>query len=330
MGGQSAQTQDTKQNATNSATTDQTSLTQALQQSLSNTLANQMQATNQTNNQATTAATNQANNQFTNAATNQANNQATNQLQQTGQAQTSTTNPWEAALPTVSGLMGQLNPLIGTSGTTPGMDSAFAALQNNFAQGNPYAAKIGDVTSNLLGGGGATNQAGPVNQNYQDYAKRLTPTANGANIGANSGLLPYLDNIRTDVTNQVNPMFAAAGRDFSGANMQALGRGISQGQAPVIAGQYNTDVANSRSAADSLYGAGNTTAGINMGMGQQALGNQQAGIGNVPGALDAGNYGANQTLALEQLKQQIPEKNLGLLAQIGVPGTYPLRIYERR
>ena len=71
-------------------------------------------------------------------------------------------------------------------------------------------------------------------------------------LRANSGLKPYLDSIAADTTQQVNGMFAGAGRDFSGMNMQTLARGIMQGQAPVVAQQYNQDKQNQIGAANAL------------------------------------------------------------------------------
>jgi hypothetical protein len=87
----------------------------------------------------------------------------------------------------------------------------------------------------------------------------------------------------------------------------------------VIAGQYNQDVANQLSAANSLYGAQNSTSGLLAGLNQQGLANQQQGVASSQDALNAQNYTPQQQLALAQLTQSIPAQNLALLAQIGVP-----------
>jgi hypothetical protein len=138
-------------------------------------------------------------------------------------------------------------------------------------------------------------------------------------VGNNPALQAQLDQIASDTTNQVNGQFAAAGRDMSGMNQQTLARGIAQGEAPVIAGQYNQDVANQLSAANSLYGAQNSTSGLLSGLTQQGLANQLQGVTSSQDALNAQNYTPQQQLALAQLAQQIPAQNLSLLAQIGVP-----------
>jgi Chaperone of endosialidase len=99
----------------------------------------------------------------------------------------------------------------------------------------------------------------------------------------------------------------------------AYGRGVAAGEAPVIAAQYNQDVANRINAANALYSAGNTTAGTLSGMQQNYLGNQGQGVAAAQSALDAQNYGANATLAAEAQRRGIPVQALSLLAQIGVP-----------
>lgn len=235
------------------------------------------------------------------------------------QTQQSESNPWAAAVPSVQGILGKLDPLVQNSGLSQTSLSAIDQLQQNAGQGNPFAGQINSFTSNLLNGGGANGQAGNVQGNYDTFKSQLTPYANGSMIGNNPALKAQLDQIMADVGNSVNGQFAAAGRDMSGANQQAYGRGVAAGVAPVLANQYNQDVANQFNAANALYGGGNTTAGIMSGMNQQDLANRQQGVTNSQDALDAKNYGATQTLNLEQLKQQLPAQTLGLLAQIGVP-----------
>lgn len=237
------------------------------------------------------------------------------------QTQSSTTNPWEPAQGALKGILGQLDPLIANSGLSSASTGAINQLQSSANAGNPYAPKIDAFTTDLLNGGGATNQAGAVNQNYQDYYKATNPLASNTNYDPmqTPGLADALATLKSDITGSVNGQFAAAGRDLSGANQGALSRGLTQGLAPVIVDQYNRNVQNQQGAAGNLYSAGNTNAGILSGMQQQGLTNQQQGVTNSADALAAKNYGATQTLNLEQLKQSLPAQTLGLLAQIGVP-----------
>lgn len=237
----------------------------------------------------------------------------------TSQTQTSKTAPWEPAQPFLNGILGQLQSNLGNAGVTANENNALNTIVSNAQNATQFAPQIQSFANELLQGGGALDQAGNVNQNFLDYQRRLAPTADGTQIGANSGLKPYLDTILSDVTDSVNGQFAAAGRDFSGMNQQALSRGYAQGAAPVIAAQYNTDVANQRGAADALYGAGNTNAGILSGLQQQSLANKGAGVSATGQLLDAQNVGANAILAAEAQRRGIPVQAMGLLAQIGVP-----------
>jgi hypothetical protein len=99
----------------------------------------------------------------------------------------------------------------------------------------------------------------------------------------------------------------------------AYGRGVAAAQAPVIAAQYNQDVANKLAAANALYNAGNTTANTLTQMQQSNLANRGQGVTAAQSALDARNYGASATLAEEAQRRGIPVQALSLLTQIGVP-----------
>jgi hypothetical protein len=235
------------------------------------------------------------------------------------QTQQSQTTPWQAAQPMLQGILGQLGPLVQNSGLNPAESGAINQLSQNAAQGNPYASQIGAFAGNLLGGGGATAQAPGLQGGLSALQSQLSPYASGSMVGNNPALQAQLNQIASDTTNQVNSQFAAAGRDGSGMNQQTLARGIAQGEAPVIAAQYNQDVANQLGAANSLYGAQNTTSGLLAGLTQQGLANQLQGVTSSQDALNAQNYTPQQQLALAQLTQSIPAQNLALLAQIGVP-----------
>src|ERR1700761_6891209 len=235
------------------------------------------------------------------------------------QAQQSQSSPWEASQPMLQGILGQLNPLVQNSGLNSTESGAISQLSQNAAQGNPYTSQISGLATSLLSGGNATAQAPNLQSGLSTLQSQLTPYANGSMIGNNPALQAQLDQIATDTSNQVNGQFAAAGRDGSGMTQQALARGIAQGEAPVIASQYNQDVANQMNAANALYGAQNTTSGLLSGLTQQSLANQLQGVTSSQDAINAMNYTPQQQLALAQLAQSIPAQNLSLLAQIGVP-----------
>lgn len=235
--------------------------------------------------------------------------------------QSSSTQPWAAAMPTINGLFGQVNNQLNATGLSGNESNALDTLTANAQQGNPYAGLIGNYATNLLQGGGATDQSGNLNSNYQRYVAQTNPLASNTNYDPYStpGFKDAINTMTNDITSGVNGSFAAAGRDFSGANQQALSRGLSQGLAPTIASQYNQNVQNQQGAAGNLYNAGNTTSGLLTGLQQQSLANKGAGVTAASTALDAQNYGANQQLAIEAQRRGIPMQALGLLAQIGIP-----------
>lgn len=235
------------------------------------------------------------------------------------QTQQSQTAPWVAAQPALQTMLGQINTGLANTGLTPPERAALDTLGGNAAKGNPYADQIAGYATSMLNGGGAMTQAGNVQDNLSAYRSALTPYANGSMIGNNPALMARLAQMRADIGNDVNGQFAAAGREFSGANSMAYGRGVAAAEAPVIAAQYNQDVANQLAASGALYNAGNTTANTLSQMQQADLTNRGQGVTAAQSALDARNYGANATLAEEALRRGIPVQALSLLAQIGVP-----------
>lgn len=225
------------------------------------------------------------------------------------QSQTSSTAPWSAATPALNGILGGINGLAPSAGLNATQQGAINQLVSNAQAGNPYAGGIASGASALLGGGGATANNGAITQNLASYRGLLAPYASGSMVGNNSALQSQLATAASDATNQIDGAFAAAGRDLSPGNSQALARGITQAQAPIIAGQYNQDVANQLAAANSLYGAGNTTYGLLNANQAQANSNIQNGAGLASTALAAQNYAPNAVLNAEQQAFSIPAAN---------------------
>ncbi len=238
----------------------------------------------------------------------------------TEKTQSSQTQPWAPAQPLLGGLLGKLGGALDTTGLNSTESSALSGLETNARAGNPWAPQIGGLASDLLSGGGP-DRTGLVSGAYDAYKTALTPFARGdyVNPASNPALRGYLDTIRNDVTGSVNGMFAGAGRDLSGANLQTLSRGIAQGEAPVLADAYNTATNNQMSAIDKLYGAGGSTAGLLSNLDQTALANRQAGVGVSDAALGAQNYGSNQLLAVEAMRRGIPLDALQKIAAMGIP-----------
>jgi hypothetical protein len=236
--------------------------------------------------------------------------------------QNSTTAPWEAAQPALQGILSQLQGNLANTGLTGAENNALTGSTNNaYNWTSQFAPTINSYAKDLLAGGGATDQAGNINANYQRYVDQTNPLASNTNYNPydTPGFKDALSTTIADITNSTNGQFAAAGRDFSGANSQALGRGILQGVAPTIASQFNQNIQNQQGAAGNLYNAGNTNAGLLAGLQQQKLANQGQGVTAAGQGLDASNAGYTATLQAEAARRGIPVQNLGLLAQIGVP-----------
>lgn len=115
---------------------------------------------------------------------------------------------------------------------------------------------------------------------------------NNLNPYGTPGLSDALGTLTNDITKQVGSTYAGSGRDPSGAGSYAgsLGRGLMQGEAPVITQAYQNNVNNLRGAnSDVASTAGNTASGIT----QQQLAQLQAqfqglqGAGALPGLLAA-------------------------------------------
>ena len=68
------------------------------------------------------------------------------------------------------------------------------------------------------------------------------------------GLSTALQGATNTISNGINDQFAAAGRDLSPGNTTALAYGLEQGLAPIITGQYNTNVAQQQNAANKCLG----------------------------------------------------------------------------
>ncbi|WP_050999423.1 hypothetical protein [Bradyrhizobium elkanii] len=236
--------------------------------------------------------------------------------------QSSTTAPWAPTQGLLGNIINQLGTASSNTGLTGAQSGALDTVTNNSnATAGLFGPQQQNYAQSLYNGGGALDQAGAVNQNYQNYYNQTNPLASNTNYNPydTPGFKDAINTATSDITNNINGSFAAAGRDFSGANSQALARGLTQGLAPTIAAQYNQNVQNQQGAAGNLYNAGNTNAGILSSLQQQYLTNQGAGLNAASGGLDLSNAGANATLAAEAQRFGIPIQNLGLLANIGIP-----------
>lgn len=184
----------------------------------------------------------------------------------TEQSQTSQTNPFAPAMPLVNSLISQyggLNP-----GVTANQGGALTSLNNSVSNlpnfGNTGASSV----NNIFSSANSAPQVGMLNNAYSTLQGNLGATASGANLDPYStpGFGDALKTTMDDITNRTKGVYAASGRDPSGAGSfaQSLGRGLTQGVAPTIASQYNQNYGNMVNANNQLFsGAGGTASAIN-------------------------------------------------------------------
>jgi hypothetical protein len=242
------------------------------------------------------------------------------QNQQQNQQQTQTTTPWGPGAATMQGILANLN---GVNPNLTGVEQgALGQLTALGQRGNQFAPQIGGVANTLLSGGGP-DRTGMINDAYSQYQKQLSPYLQSSFLDPRNtpGFGDALSALNSDITGQVNGMFAGAGRDMSGYNQQALARGLSQGEGGLIANQYNQNVAAQQAAAGNLFGAGGTTTGMLSGLDQTRLGNMQAGIGAAGAANEAQQYGPMLQLQAEAQRRGIPLQTLAAQMGIALPAS---------
>jgi len=232
-------------------------------------------------------------------------------------SQQSQTAPWAAAQPQLLGLLANLGHV--DTGVSPQQSAAAGALTNAAGSLPGFAPQITGTASTLLGGG--PSYGGILSGAYGNLQSTLSPYLDPARLDPMStpGFSRALGLLGSNITNQVNDQFAAAGRDLSPGNSQALGLGLAQGEAPVIAGQYNANVGNQLAAANALFGAGNTTASGLTGLSQTQLSNQLQGAslaGQIPGLLTAP---AQAQLAAANTAHGLPLQNLAQYQSLLTP-----------
>jgi len=233
----------------------------------------------------------------------------------TSQTSTSSLAPYDPANPSLQGILGGINNLVPQAGTlSSGQQGAINQVVSN-ANGMPnYNPAINSGTMGLLNGGGAQKNDTGILDNLTGYKTGMSAYTDPNYSTVNSpAVRAALDQVATDTTNNVNGSWAAAGRDGSPGNVQALGRGIAAAEAPIILNQANQDTATRTGALNSIYGAGNTTYGLLNGTQANANTNFTNGVGSVSAGLNAEN--AAPTATINALAQQfnIPASQLQTL-----------------
>lgn len=221
----------------------------------------------------------------------------------------SSSQPWSAATPLLQNILSKYGAM--NTDVTGGQSSALANL-------NASAAGIPNFGSTAAGGvdrlfnTSTAPQVGMLNTGFDTLNKNIGGTASGSELDpyATPGFGDAIGTMSNDITNRVKGVFAGSGRDPSGAGSfaQSLGRGLTQGIAPVIQSQFNTNKGNQMNAAKTLYDASGTTATGITGQEQVPLTNILSGLqgaGMIPGLytapaaaqVGAANAGQNQQFA---------------------------------
>jgi hypothetical protein len=237
----------------------------------------------------------------------------------TAQQSSTKTQPWK---PTIPALNTQIAGITGEQGAykpTANETAALNQITGNAQAGNPYLPQIQGLAGDLLGGG--ENYTDRVKAGFDEYKMAAQPflSPDYLDPSKNQHFNAYTTHLADNAANRVNSMFAGAGRDFSGANMKALGQGITEATLPVYANQYNQNVATQRGMMDNLYNANNQSTGVLSGLDQTAFNNRFQGVNAAESALTAQNYGPESVLRAEAMRRGLPLQNLSQLNSLLLP-----------
>jgi hypothetical protein len=226
------------------------------------------------------------------------------------QQSTTTQNPWATATPLLNNLVG------GYLGVNPAVTGAQAQAGQNLISS---AAGIPNLTpeatksvQNIFG------SAGMLPTTWGQVSGNLSPIAGmSADPYKTPGFSDALNTLTQNITNTVKEGYAASGRSPSGAGSFAgsLGRGLMQGEAPILQDQYNKNIGNIMSANQMLTNAGINTSQAMGGNMMQAL----QGAGLLP-SLAMGPAAAQYQVANQVWGQPIQNLNQILTPAMGLGG----------
>jgi hypothetical protein len=225
---------------------------------------------------------------------------------------TTKTNPWDPAIPTLNKVIGQTDALVGNTGINATESGAFDALTANANAGNPYAANIGGLASDLLGNGERT---GMVRDAYGGLKDSLAPYTNlDTNPYTNEAFTKATGYMSDDIMNRIKSQYAGAGYSPTGVGDfgKTVGEGIARGIAPTWLQGHNDMEARKLGAIEGMYRAGNETAGNLTNMGTQ-------GIGVAQSALQANDSPYTRLLEIESQRRGLPVQNISNIQDLIIP-----------
>jgi len=234
---------------------------------------------------------------------------------------TTTSQPWAPATPALNGILGAVQPLIGNTGLTDSENDALTGLGNIAGAGHAFAPAIGNVATTLLNGGGP-DRTGAVQGAYDTLQGHLGGIASqSVNPYDNAAWKNAIDILSNDIKDKINAQYAGMGYApaASGDYAYQLSRGLAAGLAPSIVDAQNNLTQQRMTAANSLYGAGDTTANTLSGLDQARLASEQAGIGAATSAVAAAEQPYRMQLGIDALRRNIPTQYITQLAGIVDP-----------
>jgi len=226
------------------------------------------------------------------------------------QNSTTTQNPWATATPLLNNLVG------GYLGVNPAVTGAQSQAGQNLIQsagGIPnLTPQATQAVQNIFG------SAGMLPTTWGQVSGNLSPIAGmSANPYQTPGFSDALNTLTQNITSNVKGAYAASGRDPSGAGSFAgsLGRGLMQGEAPILQSQYNQNLGNIMNANQMLSNAGINTSQAMSGNMMSAL----QGAGLLP-SLAMGPAAAQYQAANQVYGQPIQNLNMLTTPAMGLGG----------
>jgi hypothetical protein len=226
-------------------------------------------------------------------------------------------DPWGPTMPYLQDFLKEMGAVGGT-GLTPDQKASLEYLKGNAFQGNPWDVQQAGLANQLYS---AEDRTGIVGDAYSNLQSQLGDYASGKYLDpmSNPQMQAMLQQVGDDAANRVNAQFAGAGRDLSGANQMAVGRGVTQAQLPLLMDQYNRAQQQQFDAAKTLYGAGQSTATTQGGLDAQRFGFMGQGAAAGQQALDMQNQGANDIFNLDQTAKMTPYEDLAMVGSLLFP-----------
>jgi hypothetical protein len=235
------------------------------------------------------------------------------------QEEQSSTGPWAPAAPMLGGILSRLNNQ--STDPTVGQNDALTRMSTDAAGVPQYGGQAQNLANTLFAGGGAGANAGMLTDAFGSLKTSLAPMLdpNFTNPYSNPAITGALDVMRNDITNDVRGKWAAAGRTGSPGELTALGRGITQGQAPILMDQYNKNLAAQADAIKTRFGgAGATASGLDA-MTQAGINNNLQGLG-VAGAIPSIMMAPGQSqFDVANMQFGLPFQNIGMLEKSLLP-----------